>query len=444
MIKLAVIVCISKTLIGAFEYRNSSPESLYPFYTAVSEYAVQGLTVNPAYLARQEGAYIAFSANNPYSLEGLYTGTARIGYGFSRAGVQVAWNRFGIPEYQENLLEANAGYMPFRFLSAGIGVSYYNLTIDTEEIEESMHFADIRASILCVPFSWLELSYLQENILSYVKTKREDFLFPEFSAGIALKPIKGFSFVWNINRTAFGYMNTFSVSAHILSFLSVKGGYCRESASYSAAVSIVYKQVSVSYGLQFHPHLGNTHSVGVALTGKPVAYESLDYLKKFHDNSVDASIKKIDINTCSLEDLLVIPGLEALFAERIIKYRTAFGEVSEKSLYQVGMETRDITRLLNYIYGLAGKKTKKKDSYKKRKWKKWKREKKYKRGYTRKKRQAVFNKLLLAGVDSSTAFKLSELVKIRSKGLIFSLIDSMKDLDAQKKEEIKRICADSL
>ena len=114
---------IGKALFTSFEYRNSSPLSLFPYSTAVADSEEPGYSVNPSYLPLYRYSYAASSVSNPYSFSGLYSGNLTLGTSYKNAGFQAAWNRLGTDFYSENSVDAGTGFRPFSFISLGAGVS---------------------------------------------------------------------------------------------------------------------------------------------------------------------------------------------------------------------------------------------------------------------------------------------------------------------------------
>ena len=128
MIETILTYYISAKL-TAFDYRENSPASLTPFNSAAVEKSSPATLTNPAFLPYSSGYYLTFSGSNPYTLEEIASTNLKFGAGIGNFGIQIAWNRFGIKEYLENIVEANFGYMPIRYISIGIGAAYYNLLI---------------------------------------------------------------------------------------------------------------------------------------------------------------------------------------------------------------------------------------------------------------------------------------------------------------------------
>ncbi|MFC1670347.1 ComEA family DNA-binding protein [Spirochaetota bacterium] len=428
MIKITAIISISSFIVGAFNYRESSPINLFPYNYAVVNNSVPGFFPNPAYLPLSDYLFLNFSMDKPYSLENITSNNLRLGYGFGNWGFQFGWNRMGIDQYSENIVDLSAGYMPLKYLSFGIGINYYNISISTEEILLKRNLFDAKVSVLCIPFHWLHISFYQDNMVSLFIKKRRDLLFPEWSTGVSVSPVRGLSFIWNINRTAYGYINNFIVSANVNRYFSLSGGYSKETSSYSAAFSFVYKYIRASYGLRYHSYLGSTHAMGLSLTGIPLKLESLNYRKRFKERP-KRYFKKININKCSIEEIRKLPFPSDIFAERIIKYRSTIGPVTMKALFQVGMDNKMVKGLLNHIYGLAAERKNRFNKY-------FKMRKRGNRIYSREKRVKLFQKLLSLGVKTSTAFKISKLAASETKIQFIIKINSFAGLDKNTKRKI--------
>ena len=428
MIKIFLILSLAQSAPAAFEYRESPPAALFPFFQAASDSSMPDSISNPAYLPRMRYPYLHFSGSMPYTLDGLYSSTLRIGYGTKGFGLQAAWNRFGFDQYLENIVDANIAYAPVRYVSIGAGAVYYNLLMDSREVSMTTHLVDCRISILAAPFEWLELAFQQENIVSLFAKKRRDILYPEWSAGAALKPLKGLALIYNLNWTSSGYVNCVSASANILKYFSIKAGYAREAATYSAALSFIYKHISVSYGLKYHPHLGFTHSAGITLSMEDMNIDSLTYgsiLSRIHEIQ---NRQKTDINGCSMDQLASVPGLGQQHAERIMKYRKDIGPLSRKSLIQIGLSEMEIDRLVPYITGLTSDKTHPKTDYRSR----------VKHEIAQKE---IFKKLMVLGLPAASALDLADMAVNGQCQAFADRIRSYRGLDAQKKRKALELCA---
>jgi hypothetical protein len=378
-----------------------------------------------------------FSGSNPYSLENLFSGTLKAGAAVKGFGAQISWNRFGFEQYAENIVEAGISYMFINRISLGVSCSYYNLAINTDVISETHDLFNIKAGLLIIPFDWLNISGIIDNIISLFMPEQQMILFPEWSAGVGLRPVKGLFISWNINGTSYGLVNSFYISANILPFLSIRAGYAKETSSYSGSVLVAYKHVSVSYGLKYHPHLGFTHSAGITLTLSPISLESVSYSTKFEkEPQADLiKIKRININTCTADDIKKIPGISKTISERLIKYREIIGPVSKDSLVQVGLSQKEADSMLDYIYGLDEEK---KDDFKPGN----------NRALANKNREAarkfIFEKLNKTGIGALPSMKLSEMAVNKETDKINSYIASIKNISEDQKIKVRMICSGQL
>jgi hypothetical protein len=427
MIQLAILICMAALPIEAFDYLENSPSYLFPYNQAAIDATLPDGCSNPAYSPCIRYPYLHASGSKPYSLDGLYSTLLKIGYGAGVFGAYASWGRFGFDQYLENIIEAGFGYRPVKYISLGVGMRYYNISLNTPEVRLSCNLFDGIVSVMAAPCEWLDLSFQFENITSVFIKNRRDLLYPGWSAGVSLKPIRGISLRWNINRTPSGYVNSASATVYILRYLSVSAGYSRESETYSAALSLIYKYIAVSYGLKYNPHLGFTHSIGVTLSPFEIPVEALNYGRMFTWIHGDRGTRKIDINSCTLEELNRIPGMNKTFAERIIKHRASIGPIKKEDLMRIGMNREEAAQLLALADGFVednpqgGKRKTAKGPEKARK--------------------KIFKQLLKEGLSASASLEISGMAAKGEHRKILDKLDSLPGIGAKKKKKIIELCA---
>lgn len=427
MMNLALALIIAAGPIGAFEYRETPPASLFPFSQAASDPSLPDAISNPAYLPAVTYPYLHFSGGMPYTLKGLYASSLRAGYGTRGFGIQAAWDRFGLEQYTEHIVELNIGYMPVKYVSIGAGAYYYNLSIDTVETGLRTHQFDARASIVLSPCRWIDLSFIQENIVSAFRKSRRDLMFPEWSAGAALKPFRGFAILYNVNSTAAGYVNCVSASAAVLKYFSLRAGYAVEATTFAASLSFIYRYIAVSYGIKYHPHLGLTHSVGVTLSAFEMNIEPICYGPVIAAAGGSAAEKKVDLNACTRDELAALPGTAGRFTDRIMKYRKTIGPLTRTGLLQVGMTEAEINELMEHATGLAPEEEDRKTQY-------------LRRDAAEKSQKLLFRKLVGEGLPASTALELSDMAAGGQRDALIRKIGSLRELDANKKKRVLELC----
>ncbi len=440
MMRIILTIFIAKILVTSFEYKESNPTLLFPYYYAIDDYSTGNVT-NPAYLPHLKYSYISAAYSRPYSMGEIDASSTRLGCGSGKAGYQVSWSRFGIDEYREDVLEGNIGYRPKRYLLTGLGITGYQLYVRTDSISFKRNLFDFRASFVLMPFKWINLGFHQENINSLFDERREDILYPSSSFGIMLKPTRGISMLWNINRMYYGYINGFSISINLLRCLNLRTGYSRDTSTYAASIMFLYRLVNVSYGLRHHPFLGSTHCFGVSLSSRALSLERVIYSKRLAATRSSVAVKKIDINACSADDLKRIPFLSEDIAERIIKYRNVIGPVSKKSLFQVGMSSREVKRLQKYIDGFAPDSSN--EQFVKRE-RPHRSRSKYGRGVPLKKRRKLFRKLIESGIRASVALKVCECAGKMNARSLTGIINKLPKISRKNKRLILKICTDTL
>lgn len=439
MIKIAIALLIARSLTLSFNYKETNPASLFPYYTAASDTAPFTHLSNPAYLPLWNTGYLSFDYGKPYHMEEMNSGNIRAGYSNGGMGFQAAWNRFGITEYYEDIYEAGFGFRPWKYLSLGAGLSYYHLQIGTEEIKYNHGSFDINSALLLLPFEWISIGFIQENFLALMDRhkKEEDYLYPNQGFGIAVKPARGITLSWNVNKIYYGYINSFSVSANVLPVLSLKSGYSKETSSYSFSLSLICRKLTVAYGMSYHTYLGATHKLGVTIASMDYSLEQVEYKKRLRRLPVKK--KRININTCTMEMLIESGLFSPGTAERIMRYRNTLGPLSRKSLIQLGFSEKEFKVNRNYITGLtesprASDYTLKEDSRSKTyEWHK-------RKGYSIDTRKQLFKKLLENGLDASAALKVAELARENKKGRLIFLIKTSPDIPDEKKDLVIEIC----
>lgn len=441
--KLFAAALIVRCVIGAFEYRENHPASLSHQLCAVSDTAPLSNLSNPAYLPIWKGIYFSSAYGKPYLLREMNAANIRTGYSTGGFGIQGGWSFFGINEYQEHVLELDFGRRIFPFLFIGGGVSNYRLIINTPDISLHESLFNYRLALLLVPFKWMHISYLQENVQSFFDKKRQDLMYPQWSAGISLNPVNGVFFIWNITSAYYGYINSFAVSTNLLSCLNFKAGYSREISTCSFAVNFFYKSMGISYGIDYHAFLGSTHRIAVTLSTEDLRLEEIQYLKKRLTGKPRRSgLPAIDINKCSIEELETIPVLTKEMAGRIIKYREMIGPITIKALFQIGLDSKQLKEIQEYIHGLSLDEN---DDDNARAGKKYIRNRNNKNGFaTLEKRKELFKKLLQTGLPSGMALRIAELSREKNRDELAREIENMAEIPRSMKVEIRRICDESL
>jgi len=428
MVKVLLLFHMSLSPIVSFEYRESAPAALFPYVRAAEQCSDPAAVRNPSYLPCMNFMYAGFTAQRPYSMEELSSTSVKTGAGAHGMGFQVNWCRFGIPEYRENSIETGLGYMPWEWFSVGAGLTWKNLCIRTEDISYDKNMYDFNLALLLIPFSWLNISGLLENGMSFFNENRRKDLFPEWSCGASIKALRGLTVSWNITSVENACINTVSVCAGLTEFMCMCGGYSRETSSGSAAFVFYLRNLIFSYGIRYHPHLGYTHSLSLSLSQDHSLPEVMRYNTRPFSDINDKPAEKVNLNRCTADELLELSGINSRTAGRIMKYRKTKGPLTRKALRQIGMTAPEVDCLLEYAYGLAE-------------------EKKFNKSFRRTKKggqnravKSLFVRLMGAGISASSALEIATLLRDKKKKEAVSVVNSIRGINEASREKARKIC----
>lgn len=437
---IAMMVISMAVTSTAFTYKVLHPCALFPYHRAAIDSDIARPFVNPAYIYQYPSFIIDMNYAKPYNLEGLSASSIYVGTSFNDYGAMIAWNSFGIDEYKEDTFESAIGFRFFNLISFGIAPQISKISINTDLVDFNHNFFNMRAGIAITPCKWIEFSYHQENIRSVFLEEARDIHYPTWSAGTIIRPALGFSCSWNINKTYFSYINSVAVSANILKWLSVSGGYSRETHSIAGAVSILIKGIIASYGLRYHSYLGSTHSFAITVRFGSSDLEEISYSKPRKPQCIEP----INVKTCSSEELTRL-GISPLVADRIVKYRETVGPISRKSLIQMGLTSKEYKRLSHCFVNLEDDSiTKKNEVFQKKSAAKTKISKNTKQEFpfrNAERRKLLFQKLVQAGVKATSALRISELAKDITRQKLIDSIDHLSFLNDSEKRAAKKVCA---
>lgn len=437
MMKTLLVITLISVLNGAFEYRENTPSLLFP-YRYASDDIESGNRTLPSYLPFYNYSYLSGAYSRPYSLGDLESHTLRCGQGFDHIAYQASWSRFGIREYREETFETNFGFRPVRWISAGFGVINYRMNIDMPESVNRYSLYDYHASCTIIPFEWLGLSVLQENISSLFHEDNRDMLHPNSSAGISLRPVPGLTFSWNINRTYYDYINSIALSANLMKCLNLKLGYSHETTTYAFSTGLAFNNITVSYGMRYHSYLGMTHCFEVTLTTGNPGYHELNYSARNFRSYFPTLMKKEDINTCTADHLKSLDFLSPVQIEGIIRYRKYIGPVTAKGLLQAGLKPNEIELLKQHVRGITDDRDEEEN---RKKYVKQPTRKRNSRISSMKRQKKIFTKLLTAGVKAGTALKLSSLAIGDDRQALLSEINAIDSINDEKRRKILSICS---
>ncbi len=434
-----LIISLLSCRLAAFERAPLSPAVLFPYPVAAADEWTSPHPFNPALAAFPRGWQGTWYYAKPYMLDRMNSGGFSLSRTGDSCGATLDMHSFGIPEYREDTVSLAGSVSPVPWIGAGLRIKESFLSIKTDDYSYKTHFTDFDAGASISPFAWLRFAFCQENISSLLERSHVDLAYPAWSAGVALKPAQGTRLTWNLTRSRYAFITSYTVSANIMRMLSLRAGYSRETSSFSFACSLALGSLIVSYGAGFHAFLGTTHTVSMTISPGNPGYEEIRYLTPRGEVLSGSTGVRININACSLEELSSIPGLPADLAARIIRYRELIGPVSRKALVQVGLAGRTLDSLLNHVYGLAPDAPDGKTGAD--------RPRRFSRNSFADRQAAeqaavkrLFDCLLESEVPAATALRLAEMARGIPREEFFRAVDRMEELSVETREQVKGQC----
>ncbi|MBN1531970.1 MAG: helix-hairpin-helix domain-containing protein [Spirochaetes bacterium] len=428
MVPLLLAASLAMAPLRAFEYRESAPGSHFPSGMAVQDVSQPGTVSNPALLPLVGFSYLSAAGARPYSLPDMGAQGLRLGLCRQNAGVQASWSRFGIEGYAEQIFGLAGGIRVFGPLALGANAGCSMIGIDIDGFSRTRRIWDGGIAVVLEPFRWLLMTFFQENLAALLFRLRRGTVYPQWNAGLSLRPIRGVDLMYGMSGTAFGLVNSIALSVRLFPFLALGAGYQRETGAASGALSLLFGRVGVSYGFRYHDSLGMTHTLSLTLTLQSREFPSLAGGGGTARPDVTA---RVDINRCGEEELARVPLISRELRGRIVEYRQSVGPLTRSALLRLGMGEGDADRLCDYAYGLQEER-------------RGSRAEKWRRGTVRagmaERRRRLFMKMVEAGLPASRAIRLSEMAAAGRGRALREEIDSMTDLTADQKRKIRGLC----
>lgn len=295
--------------------------------------------IAPAYQYNHSKLISGVMYANPFGYADLYNTNSFVNYTLDGYCAGIQWQYFGIPEYREDTVSAGAGCAIAQWISTGVELHNYIVSIKTQQLRYTQSFYDYGIYCTIKPLDRASLFVMQNNVRNF---NDDGYIPSETIVALRMELFKGCIVEYEFRYSDY-LTQLFKVQGHIARYCAVNVAYSRELNTSSAGISIIWDSLLLQYILHHHSFLGNTHSFGVMYSLAGFKYTTLDKpLKK--------EIQKLDIQSCTAEELMELNVVPEVLCQRIVKYRSMFGPVSVTSLYQLGFTTQQIRDLKEYTY----------------------------------------------------------------------------------------------
>jgi len=328
--------------------------------------------VNPAlyasiYNATASAAYIP----GRFGLSELQSSAATVIYPLSIGTAAAAVHRFGFDLYTETTISISGARSVGDRLAVGGTLNWYHLSI---ERYGSAATAGITAGIRAEITEQLSTGFVVSNINRPAIGQNNNTLPQVIRAGLLYRPHPLITIAAEIEKDIlFDPEFRFGAEYILSESFYIRAGMNDRPARTAGGFTLNHRSIQLDYALQWHFELGQTHFITLTfvlpsgrrqrLPDSPDIVSSIDrrpvlsleqlilhseFIPRIKDPIVELLLHFI--NTANESELIELPGIGAVMAERIISYRNDHGPFQSLREFQNvrGIGERTIETILNY------------------------------------------------------------------------------------------------
>ncbi|NOX37898.1 MAG: hypothetical protein GXO78_10215 [Calditrichaeota bacterium] len=269
MKSVALILIVWLTPIhAAFEFSGKTPYAVaLGGIPVATNFSAAGFWYNPALSATANFLQAQFNYVIPYGLRDLSVGSALITVPMGRYYAGLGLSSLGNNLYRENLISLNLSRAFYQGrLYIGINLHGYLISVanygsqSTWGLDAGFRYRLTDAVAVAGVVTNVNQPELSGNPEELPQASRLGISIHPFDAVILHAAIE--KDAWFPPQLAFGM--EYRVNAH----LTLLSGYRSEGTQPSGGIQLVWKQLEITYSMQYHFELGLTHVMGIVISGK--------------------------------------------------------------------------------------------------------------------------------------------------------------------------------
>jgi comEA protein len=292
--------------------------------------------LNPGGLSQLSGIEISLFYQKPYGVSDLNFGTLTATFPLWQRRVSVGFLTLGNGLYTQQMIALGYSHHYRDKLYYGVSVRYQGTHIDGYG---SGGAVGLDFGVVVPISAQLKLGFAAKNLNRPTIGKSDENLPQTFNIGASVQPLANALFNFEIFKDVrFAPEFRFGTEFRPLENLALRAGTANQPSRFSAGFGVNVKLFSVDYAFFTHNDLGLTHQFSFSIhlekkrPAEPETPPVAERARKIEppavspaDSAKQAIAQKININTATMEELKMLPGVGEKLALAIIEFRTQNG-----------------------------------------------------------------------------------------------------------------------
>jgi comEA protein len=292
--------------------------------------------LNPGGLSQLSGIEISLFYQKPYGVSDLNFGTLTATFPLWQRRVSVGFLTLGNGLYTQQMIALGYSHHYRDKLYYGVSVRYQGTHIDGYG---SGGAVGLDFGVVVPISAQLKLGFAAKNLNRPTIGKSDENLPQTFNIGASVQPLANALFNFEIFKDVrFAPEFRFGTEFRPMENLALRAGTANQPSRFSAGFGVNVKLFSVDYAFFTHNDLGLTHQFSFSIhlekkrPAEPETPPVAERARKIEppavspaDSAKQAIAQKININTATMEELKMLPGVGEKLALAIIEFRTQNG-----------------------------------------------------------------------------------------------------------------------
>ena len=288
--------------------------------------------LNPAGLGQMQGIGISFFYQKPFALADVHFGSISVCLPLSSYRFGLGYVYLGNNLYSEQKFDVTISHRFFQTILFGINTRLQTIRIENYGSTTRLGFDFGVMLPISKTFSW---GFTYQNINRPGIGNSEQNLPQVIKTGFSLKAVPQITLNMDIYKDIrYPQEIRFGIEFSPLKQLTLRAGTATNPDLISAGFGLSLRRFQIDYAFFTHNDLGLTHQMSFSIyfgseKKKPDGKQQVK-LKKLPATE-ESVAEKIDLNSATLQELTVLPGIGTALAKEVLSFRDMHGPFSKIS-----------------------------------------------------------------------------------------------------------------